>query len=212
MSYFMFDQSDTEALIVTDTLVTDIHDHPAMFAHKVWALPTMNLAIALTGTSTVGDERYRCLSTVHGPRDIVELDGIAPDLLRAIHARVQHEHGPIGSSTVYVFGCPTGTSQLVRYTYRSVMDYESSSETGAATAVRPAPETFEAEYPETREDFVQLAVRVRDENDSGASPEPVAIGGDLFLTTVRDGLIGTEHLYRFADYEEHLAAMNGRNS
>lgn len=209
MSYFMFDQSDTEALIVTDTLATDLNDKPAMFAHKVWALPTMNLVIALTGTSTVGDELYRYLSTMHGPRDIAGLDEIAPELLRAIHARVQHEHGAIGSSTVYVFGFPTGSDRLTRYTYRSVMDYVSSSDTGPATAVRPAPETFEAEYPNTREDFIHLAVRVRDENDSGASPEPVKIGGDLFLTTVRNGLIGTEHLYRFPDYEEHLAVMNG---
>ncbi|MEV7875568.1 hypothetical protein [Microbacterium sp. NPDC089188] len=212
MSYFMFDQSDTEALIVTDTLATDAVDRPAMFAHKVWALPTMNLAIALTGTSTVGDELYRYLSTIHGPRDVTELDEIAPDLLRTIHAYVRAAHGEIGSSTVYVFGFPTGSTQITRYTYRSVLDYASTSDTGPAVAVRPAPETFEPEYPNTRDEFIQLAVRVREENDSGASPEPVKIGGDLFLTTVQDGLIGTEHLYRFPDYEEHLAAMNGGNA
>lgn len=208
MSYFMFDQSDTEALIVTDTLATHDDDRPAMFAHKVWALPTMNLAFAITGTSTIGDEFYRYLSTMHGPRDITELDEIAPSLLRRIHAYVQEAFGAIGSSTVYVFGFPTGSPQLIRYTYRSVMGYASSSDTGPAVAVKPAPETFEAEYPTTREEFIQLAVRVREENDAGRSPEPVKIGGDLFLTTVRDGLVGTEHLYRFPDYEEHLALMN----
>lgn len=205
----MYDQTDNGVLIVTDTLVVDANDQPAFFAHKVWAFPTLNLVIALTGAATVGDALNHYLSTMHGPRDVEELDALAPDLLRLIDGDLRTRLGDIGVACVYVFGFPSGSDQLVRYTYSSRNNYESERDSGAATFVKPKPTAFDPDVPTTGQELIELAVKVRHESDTGVCPHPVPIGGDLFLTDFRTGLFGTQHLYRFPDYEEHLALMNG---
>lgn len=207
MSYFLFSQDDDQVLIVTDTLAVDQDDRPAIFAHKVWSLPTLNMVMAVTGASGVGDEFFRFLSTVPGPRDVTDVDNLAPDLLRQIDAGLRATHGDVGTATLYVFGFPTDSSQLLRYTYRSTLSYESARDSGSAVAVKPAPATFTAEVPNTLDEHIALALKVREEQDGGRSPEPVKIGGDLFLTMFQNGTCSTARIYTFPDKDVHLTQM-----
>lgn len=61
--------------------------------------------------------------------------------------------------------------------------------------------------PTEREHFIDLANRIRDENDRGLSQIPVAIGGHLFVTHVENWSIRTVLWHSFPDLADHWSAI-----
>ncbi|MEV7692486.1 hypothetical protein AB0N73_04045 [Microbacterium sp. NPDC089189] len=208
MSILLFDQTETDVLLITDTLVVDHDDKPTMFQHKVWTLPQMNMAIAATGTANVALTWRNVLSESFSPEDIEGLNDHAPAALRAISAHLAKENGPLGRTTIYHFGFPTGSHKLVRYIYRSQNNFEPERFEGSQFGAKPAPPGLTFERPEGREETIALAERLRDENVHRKDEGGVPIGGDLFATLVTNGSSQTVRWHRFSDYSDTRYAMS----
>lgn len=178
-----------------------IRDPPAPSASVSTWCKTLPQATSMRSMSS------QILTAGLASRDITAIDDSARELQRAIHAELERRRGHVGTSTVSVFGFTEGSSRLVRYTYRSVRNYESerSEQTGVAT--RPAPETFETTLPTSLLEYIELVEHVRAENDAAERSEPVKIGGHLFLTPVQSGSVTIGRIHTFPGAEDHRAQM-----
>lgn len=205
MSLLFYTQIDDAVQIVTDTLVSDGDRNPVLYHHKVSTFPQLNMVGVVTGFGSFGYQFFSQIEFIPRLSDIEEVNETAPAILRVMYKAWQEYHAPeeIGTSTVYLFGFPEGSDRIVRYIYRSTKDFVPERHEGMSdTGVKPAPQQFKLVAPETPQEIVDLAVRIREENDELRTPGPVAIGGDLFVTYMdRDRTI-TERLYRWDDYRE----------
>lgn len=201
MTLLMFHQWATGARIYMDTLVVDADHVPKGYQYKVWTFPHLNMVMATTGTAEVATLLGDQLAGPHGLSDIDAVNDVAPAELRRIYAWLTEAQGDIGTATVYMFGFPDGSDKLVRYIYRSVMNFEPERHREETEdpqfAVKPPPRSFELTYPWTKEEIVDMANRVRDERMKGLTDDDIPIGGELFATTVNEGTIYTERLHRF---------------
>lgn len=64
--------------------------------------------------------------------------------------------------------------------------------------------------PETNEDWLALATRVRSEQDAKPMAERIHIGGELVATTLLPGVVISERVMRFDDYADHWNAGAAR--
>lgn len=208
MSVLMFSEDDDSVIIVTDTLATTVEGEPMMFQTKAWHLPHFNMAIASTGVANLGALWNDRLRTSAVAQHIGMIDTFAPETLREIWDEVTEGHdGDAGTATVYHFGFEPGSDKIIRHVYRSASNFESERYDGTGFGVKPPPETFDLEAPMSVDEYVELAKRLREENDSGAVDQPVAIGGELYLMIVRDGFSQTVRIHKFDDYDDQWAAM-----
>lgn len=208
MSLLFVDQGEDYAVLFSDTLVAR-DDEPYMFGEKVHPIPHLNMAMAVMGAHYLATSWYRTITSSPGVSDIEDINEVAPQCLRYLWDELEKDGAlPSGSSTVYHFGFPTGSDKLVRYVYRSSNDFEPERFEGVAFTAKPLPPGYEFERPQTVEELVALAVRVRSENDS--QPEGgwgVRIGGELYSTLIENHSISTRLVYRFEDYDEMAAQI-----
>lgn len=203
MSLLIFDQQEHEVVIITDTLVSTADRRPVGYAHKLWTYPDQRMVLAMTGTAAVGDLwNARVLELIDDDTDIESIATLAQAELAAIHRQVTAVYGDHGTSTIYTWGFARGTNDLVRYVHRSKLDYAPERGSGQAFGHKPRAETFEPDLPETPAQVIELAIRLKQENDDTLNSEPVAIGGDLIATRLTPTSIEHQHWYRFPDYEE----------
>ena len=205
MSLLTYSQFEDQVLLVTDTMVVGGNDdRPAGFRSKVWPLPHMNMVVAMTGTAEIGDIWCNHILSA-GATNIEELNEIASSSLQRIQAEVEAHYGPAGTSTIYHFGFPPGADQLVRYTYRSKNDYSPEAYSGYQYLVKPAPPKFKLKQPDSLADIIGLAehLKLTMRLDSDAA----MIGGELFVTQVKNWAQQTYRIHRFDDYEDTLATM-----
>ena len=202
MSLLIFEQHHDSVLLVTDTLVSDENRQTVGYQHKVWELPHLRIVMAMTGTALVGhlwNERTAELFPEQStPVDIDAVNAFAQVELAAAHAKVTAAVGPHGTSTIYMFGFDESDT-LVRYIYRSARDYKPERFVGPAFALKPAPQSFTPAMPGTRDELIELAIKMRHENDNHLTPEPVAIGGELIATHLSFDGIKRELWYQFPD-------------
>lgn len=210
MSLLIFVHQPQQVLIITDTLATTHHGDPFLFTAKCWPVPQMKLIVTGTGLAPLHEAWYRRLQTSLLARDIAMLDKHAPEALRGLWAELQAEHGELpGTATVYHFGVPEGGSDFVRYAYRSEKDFASERTTEPGMGVKPVP-SFALEVPDSLDGFIELASRIRAEQDRLPKPEGIHIGGDLVLTVLQPGTVSTSTMHRFSDYDDMWQAMNER--
>ena len=207
MSILLFDQTGTDVLLVSDTLVVGDNYDPVMFQTKLWPLPHLNMVIASTGTANIARTWNDCVTSMFGPDDIEGLNTEAPRTLRAIAEELTNQYGPLGSSTIYHFGFPAGSDKPVRYTYRSANGFEPERFEGPQFGAKPTPPGFKLNRPAGPEEYIDLAHRLRDENERLRDTGGVPIGGDLFATLIENGSIRTIRWHRFPDYDEHRRQM-----
>lgn len=207
MSLLMYSVWEDQAEIMTDTLVTQADGvTPAAYDLKAWPLPQSNMVMAVTGTANIGAEWFRLIESSNA--DVEALNEIAPEALRAIQATL----GPTGISTVYHFGFPTGSADMVAYEYtsRAGNNYEPWRIPPGSFAVKPGPGRFKTELPESPEEKITLARRLREEHDqrlAEGESSAVRIGGDLVAMLVKNHDIQMAQVYRFPDHEELLRQM-----
>lgn len=197
MTLLIFDQWENGVDIYTDTLVVDANHQPAGHATKTWTFPHLRLAMALTGTSAIGDLLAQQISATHHLDDIDDVDALTPDALRETHRGLTRHHGDIGTATVYFFGFPAGSDELTRIIYRSALDYRRErNEASSDIGIKPPPQ-HDVTAPQNLDDIITLAERVRAEQASGASGERIPIGGRLLRTrlTVEGLSIGAVHQF-----------------
>lgn len=214
----MCQQTPTWASIITDTLVTDVtggKNVPTLYLTKVWTYLHANMLMVVTGLSDLGDAVDDFIRRKIGIRDIEDLNKVATPYFQELFANLQkwyEDNLPgeeSGTATIYMFGFPHESSEMVRYTYRSTTGFESERtvETESMFFAKPGPRNFDWSVPTTREEAVALAIRIRDENGDGTAEGTVAIGGEIQVTVIERYRITSELLYRFPDYEDTWQKM-----
>lgn len=212
MSLLTFSHLDEAVVIVTDTLATTPDGEPLIFQSKAWAIPHMNMALAVTGLANLGAtwNEYLCSSLV--ARDIDMVDQFAPEQLREIWCEIQAAY-PIDQNlptcTLYHFGFREDSERLVRYTYRSTDNFESEVCEQPGFGIKPWPRG-DFEPPDEINDWIALAERVRAEQNALPAEERVYIGGELFLLLLQNWKCQTMRIHRFEDYERTWLDMSNR--
>lgn len=206
MSLLMFDQTETDVLIVADTLVTT-DGEVSMFQQKVWPLPHLNAVIALTGTANVGAEWYHWITNTPGITDIETLNATAPQVLGEIYDAMTKAYGDIGSTVIFAFGFPDGSDKIVRYGYRSESRFNPERSAEPGFLAKPYPEGVKLTRPNERAEWVSLALWMREQNYLYGTDGGVAIGGELYATQLANRQVQTVRWHRFDDYEKHLEEM-----
>ncbi len=209
MSLLMVFQWEDWVELAADTLVVrGDEDTPAMYCPKVYPIPGLNMVMAATGTAEVAAALLAFIVNKRDLRDIGDVDHIAPEKLRDFRAQVAEEYGDAETSTIYLYGFPIGSDQLVSYTYTSMRggDFESERFRGNRCMVKPGPQTFTADIPYELEERIALACRLREEQqrfrDQGE--KSVAIGGELLAFRLERSGIRRSIWHRFPDYDESL--------
>lgn len=200
MTLLIFDQWENGVDIYTDTLVVTPDHEPIGHSTKVWTVPHLRVAIAVTGTADIGQHWAQRVAWTPEATDIVELDAQATRNLNEIHAGLASVAGDIGTATVYMFGFPQGSDKLFRYIYRSVRGYQSEpSEPGPAFAIKPEGATPVEIAPNTAEGIIEIAARIRDDHAQGRVAERLPIGGQLMRTRVLPRGLIVECVHQFPD-------------
>jgi hypothetical protein len=209
MSLLMFQHQEQSAVILTDTLATTTEGEPFIFQSKAWAIPQLNMGLAVTGLGNLGAMWNEFLHASLVARDIAMVDKFAPEQLQRIWSEFQAEQEKVPTGTIYHFGFPEGSDRLVRYVYRSTTDFESELWEQPGFGIKPAPiSDFDA--PDDIDDWINLAEKVRAEQDNRPTEEKIYIGGELFLLLIQNGQSQILRVHRFDDYEQAWLAMNAR--
>lgn len=204
----MFVHDHEQVLVFTDTLATTMEGDPFMFQSKCWSIPQMKMVMAGTGLALVIDAWYQMLRVGVLARDIKMLDLHAPTALRGIWKRLHEDHpDAVGTATVYHFGLPEGQSDHVRFTYRSERNFESELSSEPGFGVKPVP-SFVYELPNSIGGFIDLASKIRSEQDVEPKVSRIHIGGELVLTSLQGAMSRSSVIYRFDDYDEMWQTMN----
>ena len=209
----MFSHESEGIVVMTDTYATTPEGDPRTFTSKVYAVPHLNLIIGGTGVGQLAERWFACIQSDMLVRDIETLDLHAPDALQRIWAGFHDEFDGFAravedgaTSTIYHFGF-TEEGQPIRYAYRSVRNFESEEFTEPGFGVKPGPE-WDFEVPESLEEMVAVAGRLRQQEDAKPKAERVHLGGDLIATFVGNGSIQSERVFRWPDFDELWLAMN----
>lgn len=209
MSLLMFSHYRQETVILTDTLATIDHV-PYRYMSKSFIVPHLDLVIAVTGIGnlcglwhSVINENMLCLN-------IDMLDRHAPEAIRNIWADLMSDDKLSGqTSTVYHFGISEESGDCVGYAYRSTNDFVSERLPEGGVGIKPQPVgTWEA--PDNLPGFIELACRVRKEQDALPISERIDIGGALRVIVIANRTIATSEIYRFDDFEQVWNEMNER--
>lgn len=207
MTLMMFDHKKDDVVIITDTLVSTPEHAPAAYTTKFWSFPHLNMVMTVTGTAELGEIWCSEIRRLEHINDVDDLDKVTPVALQQIHSSLLQLHErDIGTSTVYTFGFPVGSESPVRYVYRSPDGYVSERSEDETFGIKPRVQSFKPDRPETKEQYIELAHRVREEYGEG-SPDPVLIGGELYATRLTKDEITTQRFYRFPDYDQTTARM-----
>jgi hypothetical protein len=213
VSLLMWNQIEDEIVILTDTLATRLDGQPMQYRTKCFPHPQLRLAVGGTGFGSLIHRWNRYFSESMLVRDITMLDNFAPEVLRELWTEQLSQPGlPPGDHTVtlYHFGVDEDSGGLVRYTYRSVRDFESEFDPGPSFAVKPQPESGLGgdELPSTLEEMIALACRLRAQEDARPMAERVHIGGELIVTTLHGLITSTAPVFRWPDHDDMWNRMN----
>ncbi len=209
MSLLIFYQEEESARIITDTLATTPDGESLLFQSKAWALPHLNMAIAVTGLANLGAAWNDLLCSSAVVQDVRMVNNFAPTELRRIWSELLGESvaDPDVHATVYHFGFEGESEQPVRYVYRSRQNFESERFAEPGFGVKPSPTTVALRAPESLNEIIELAIKVREEQDGLPRRERIHIGGELYMLTLRNRLTQTARIYRFEDYDDTWREM-----
>ena len=209
MSLLMYLHEENGFMVMTDTLATTPQGVPLAFTDKCWAFPSMNLLVATTGIKDLGARWVDTLYNRMLARDIVMLDLHAPEIMRKIWVELHDEYGDPGeaTSTVYHFGIEEETGQPVRYIYRSADNFETERHDEPGFGIKPDPPGGWT-VPDGLDPWIDLAQRVRVNEDERPLAERIHIGGELVVTVLTNDGISIVTAHRFDDYDDQWEAMN----
>lgn len=213
MSLLIVTQEEDAVELLSDSLVVYGPDNvPVGYQYKVWPIPQLNMVIAATGTGDVAmmwKAHVEWLADGGHVRDIEDLNAHATIALRTIENDLAGKVDDAGTTSIYHYGFPTGSSRLVSYTYSSFKgkQFEPVRFEGGRFMVKPGPQTFNMYAAETKEEKIELANRIRDEQlaiITEGNERGVHIGGDLHATYLTNGNVQRQTWARFPDYDDAL--------
>lgn len=193
--------------VITDTLATTPAGEPYLLVSKCAIEPQLEMVIAYTGLANLGARWVPAMRESILCRDIDNLDSHAPEMLRSILTDLRRQHGEFESSgTIYHFGWSPERDQYVGYAYRSDDDFRSES-LDPGFRIKPHP-AGGFETPESLEGMIELAERVKAEQDAARAEDRIFVGGELVLTSMHGRIVATQKVHRFSSYETDWLAMN----
>lgn len=212
MSLLMFNHDHESVLIVTDTLTTTVDGDAFMFQSKAWALPHLNMAMAATGLGNLGAAWNEFLRSSAVVQDMRMIDLFAPEQLRRLWLTFQEEvpDDSAVTATIYHFGFENGSNRAIRYVYRSTNDFESERIEEPGFGVKPTSDGFKPKPPESLDDILTLALKIRAEQDARPRSKRIFIGGELHMMLVENGSTTTSRIHRFSDYDDAWREMTNR--
>lgn len=208
MSLLLYRNAPEGSWVVTDTLATEPDGTPFLFTSKCAVVPQMRMLIAGTGTAALVDRWRDLVQTSVRALDAAMLDVHAPDALRGLWAELGREHDLTDqTATVYHFGCDASTDTHRLFVYRSTSDFSGEIQQ-PGYGIKPHP-LGEFSGPESIEEIVALATRIRDEQAALPQLERVCIGGELVLTALEKDTVTIRVIHAFDDHLDDWQIMNG---
>jgi hypothetical protein len=202
MSLLMYFLASDAVTIFTDTLATKDAGMSRRFTSKCWGFPHMGLCVAMTGSAPIAHRWISTLNEVTMWRDIEDLNVAAPEALRQVVRDLIAEGEPIGgTTTAYHFGLPERSSEYVGYAYRSAKDFVSDKLVNGF-GVKPPPDEDWPETPTTLEEIIELAKRIKAEQDSRDPDIRLFIGGELVCVAMVNAAWNIVRVHRFDDYDD----------
>ena len=200
MSLLMFDLAPELVVVMTDTLATTPAGEPYKFASKCVVMPHLGMAVAHTGVALLGTQWCTLVQNEFVCRDIEMLNQHAAKILADIWSNLDLGDSGHPTATVYHLGRSEASGQYAGYAYRSINGFVSENlEYGFR--IKPAPK-FEFDAPNDLPEWIDLAVKTREEQDRQEDDDCVRIGGALNLTVLQDGAFAIREVYRFRDFEQ----------
>jgi hypothetical protein len=210
MSLLMFFVAPTQAVVVTDTLATTPEGDPFLYVSKCFVVPHLDMVIAGTGVGSLGARWSARVQENLLCRGIEMLDLHAPEALRMLWGELETEHGPIDrTSTIYHFGRAESSGEYVGFAYRSADNFESDPRPHGF-GIKPPPDNGLEGTPEDIDGWIEMAKRVRVEQEAADPAERLYIGGALTMALLQDGAIVTQEIYRWDDFDDMWQTMNAR--
>jgi hypothetical protein len=202
----MFSHEREGFVLLTDTYATSPEGDPRTLQSKVFALPHLNMVMGGTGIGQLMQRWFDVIQSNMLVRNIETLNLHAPEALRSVWAGLIDEFDGLGraveegaTSTIYHFGF-TEDGQPIRFTYRSASNFRSEEATEPGFGIKPGP-AWDFAVPDSLEEMVAVAIRLREQEDARPKSERVHLGGDLIATFVGNGSIQSNRVFRWGDFE-----------
>jgi hypothetical protein len=205
----MFTSTPEGVLVITDTLATTMDGADSHTVTKCFVVPHLELVIAGTGLANLAAAWRGKVCDEMLCRDIDMLAPLATAALTQLWQDLQNEHELPSSmsSTIYHFGRST-SGDYAGYAFRST-DGFAAERLGYGFGVKPPPVGNFAS-PESIEEMVALAERIREEQRQMPLGERIYIGAQLVMTNLYDGAISQATIHTFDDFEIQWLEMNDR--
>lgn len=209
MSLLMYVHRETSIKIITDTLATDPEGNPFLFVTKSFIVPHLDMVIGTTGLAAIGQRWIGQVFSEVRCRNIDMIAKFTPSCLQELHNNIANriDNEKLHPTSIYHFGYSDQYQRYVRYRFRSELDYAAELSVESSFGVKPFPKGG-FDVPQTRSDFINLAERIRQEQQQCLSSERIHIGGELNIVIMKRRCITSSKLYAFADLEEQWLAMN----
>jgi hypothetical protein len=219
MTLLMWNHEPDGFVILTDTLNVRSDTAELMcFNTKVYPVLERDLVAVGTGSAAL-IERWTRWLRYQPPCEPAMLDAITPIKLSVLWAEICAEFPPTGTAstaTVYHFTLHDGMP--VVYTYRSVDEFGSERDAVPGQSVKPflgqrgehtpaAALTPAFVHFDDVPGMVELACRIRADQDTRPVEERVHVGGELYLTTFAPGIYTHQRVHIFEDRDEMATRM-----
>ncbi len=201
---------ENQIWIMTDTLATYPDGKPYLFTSKCVAVPHLDMTVAFTGIKDVGQRWLNCLITSVLGKNIDTVNSFVPDQLSKITNNVEREFGKLPmTTTIYHFGYSEKSGgKYMGYAFRSEHGYSSELLANNAFGCKPQPTNPLEQAPTTIEEWVNMAKKLKQEQESRGESQRVFIGGDLILTVMNNQKILNEKVFKFDDFNSCWNDMN----
>jgi hypothetical protein len=209
MSSLIFQVTQEEAIVVTDTLAVDSVGNAALYTSKAVYLPHLRLVIAGTGIGGFADDWATQVNGRMRTSGIDNLNTHTPARLQANWLRCTADSAmpACATTTVYHFGESEFTGQIHAYAYRSERAF-TSERLPYGIGVKPKCSVPQAELLKNIPAMMQEQRAIQ---ESRPEADRLHIGGEaigIFLTPDTCNIFS---IFRFSDYQKILREiLDGR--
>jgi hypothetical protein len=182
---------------------------PFKYCSKILSLPHLSAAICPTGTLQLGLDWYVDVQSNILARDLDFVNGIAPERLREIYARLPE---PPGTSTVYHFGYSPKEDAFVGVAFRSTNNFVAEV-IPYGVGIKPAFDHLvsiaadEVNALGYADGIVSMLHHLRLADDALPMVDRVGIGGEVHLLTLTASRQTLHVVDRWPDFDDQFRQM-----
>ena len=209
MSSLIFELSDDQAIVATDTLAVSPDGKAIQFTTKALVLPHLKIILASTGVAGFLDEWFMRVNKLLPVRGIDHLNDYAPIFMTTLWGRYAEKikHLPRATVSIFHFGVSEITGNIHAYTYHSGDEFRSKRLTSGLAAKPGFVPPDEYRFPE---DVKLLMDAQRASERTSPVEERIYIGGEIQVQILTRNGISLYSAARFDDYESDEAVIYER--